>query len=311
MTDLKKSGLAYISPSVIEPNPENPRKKMGFDEKRMKELLESIKDLGILVPLIAYLDEKKKKYILLDGERRWRCAKQLELSRVPVNLIDKPSRLQNLLEMFNIHNVRIEWGAMETAWKLEKIMNESGKTKDYELAKLTSLKTTQIKKLKILLNYNKKYQNLVFLGPQEGGLKEDFLVEINPVIKFIKEKTNLNTNSLLDSLIKKHKKKIIINYPIEFRLLKKIIFSEKVDDTEKVEIINRLIGEKKYSIKEANEESIRFSLSYEEFIKKCSRMKNSLRSLKIRDLKQNEKEELKKRLKDLQREIENKLKEIK
>lgn len=307
---MKTLGLAYLDPNKIEPNPENPRKKMGFDEKRMNELISSVKDLGILVPLIAYFDDKKKSYVLLDGERRWRCAKELKLEKVPVNLIAKLSRLQNILEMFNIHNVRIEWGAMETAWKLKKIMEESGKTKDSELSKLTSLKVNEIRKLKILLNYDKKYQDLVFDGPQEGGIKEDFLVELNPVINFINKTTKLKPNLFLNSIISKHEGKIILNYPKEFRILKKIISSKELDEKKKVEVLSRLTKENKYSILDANEESIHLSLSYEDLVKRLSKTKVSLESIKTSELRRNEKENLKKQLEDLMEVINSKLKDL-
>ncbi len=307
---LQTLGLAYINPDKIIPNPENPRKKMGFDDKRMNELISSINDLGILVPLIAYFDKENQNYVLLDGERRWRCAKKLNLPNVPVNLIEKLSRLQNILEMFNIHNVRIEWGAMETAWKLERIMEESGKTKDSELSKLTSLKLNEIRKLKTLLSYDKKYQNLVFEGPKDGGLKEDFLVELKPIVKFINDKTKIKINSFLDSVIEKHKEKIVLNYPKEFRVLKKIISSGEVEDEKKIDILNRLIIEKNYSIQDANEESINLSISYEDFVKKCSKIKISLESLNIPDLKKNEKGNLKKQLQDLAKLINSKLDDL-
>ena len=78
-------GLAYIAPDDIDRNPENPR--LLLRQGPMDELKKSIYETGILVPLIVYHDRSTGRFILLDGERRWRCAKELNLPRVPANII--------------------------------------------------------------------------------------------------------------------------------------------------------------------------------------------------------------------------------
>src|SRR5437870_2408544 len=117
--------VTNIRVTDISPNPHNPRRL--FDEKPMQILEESIKKLGILVPVTVYKDEDKgrgdaKQYVILDGERRWRCAKELGLKRVPAIIVEKPSEAQNILTMFHIHNVREGWQLMPTALKLHTLM---------------------------------------------------------------------------------------------------------------------------------------------------------------------------------------------
>src|SRR4051794_37212956 len=90
--------LMEVEPDAIRKNPDNPR--MIFREQEMIELLDSIARTGIQVPLTVYED---RGYVILDGERRWRCAKRLNLKRVPCIIHPKPSKLENLLMMFNIH----------------------------------------------------------------------------------------------------------------------------------------------------------------------------------------------------------------
>ena len=71
---VKPIGVKQVNVTDLEPNPHNPR--MLFDEAPMKTLQESIAKVGILVPLTVY--EKKKhpdRYVILDGQRRWMCAK--------------------------------------------------------------------------------------------------------------------------------------------------------------------------------------------------------------------------------------------
>src|SRR5688572_10581438 len=97
--------VKLLDPNSLDRNAENPR--LIFREEELKALEESIAHQGILVPLTIYADGQK--FFILDGERRWRCAKALGLPRVPVIIQPKPDRLQNLMMMFAIHNARKDW----------------------------------------------------------------------------------------------------------------------------------------------------------------------------------------------------------
>ncbi|GAI82654.1 unnamed protein product [marine sediment metagenome] len=66
---------------LIVPDPEQPRKI--FKSSEMEELKNSIKEQGILTPLIIESNYKNDKYLLLDGERRYKCAKLLNIEKVP------------------------------------------------------------------------------------------------------------------------------------------------------------------------------------------------------------------------------------
>src|SRR2546427_7162667 len=113
-----ESKLISVDPWKIEPNPDNPRRL--FDEEDLEYLKQSIHGRGILVPLIVYKrNVRDENYVLLDGERRLRCAQALNLHHVPVNVIASPDRSENILLMFNIHNVRKDWELVPTALKLE------------------------------------------------------------------------------------------------------------------------------------------------------------------------------------------------
>ena len=281
MVQEKTMGLEYLNPERIERNPENPR--LIFDEKLMQELTDSINEIGILVPLIVFYDEEKKKFVLLDGERRWKCSLKLRLEEVPVNIIAKPTRLQNILEMFNIHNVRMEWGPMEVAWKLEVIIKDFGYSRESELARLTSLNQSEIRKSKILLSYDKKYQDMVHDGPRRGGIKEDFLIELTPSLNWLEKNFKLSKqqkNSLIDSLIKKHKRRIIDNYVKGFRNLSKIVKSELPKEKLK-SIIKNLSMNPDYTIDDAYEVSIKNVVSINDLERKVRRLIEQLSEFQI------------------------------
>ena len=140
------SNLIEIPPSKIRPNPENPR--LIFRESELQELLESIREVGIKVPIAVYGDHDK--FILLDGERRWRCASKLNHKTIPALVQPKPTRLENLLMMFNIHNVRVQWDLFPMALKLRDIrdmLEEEERATDFRhLAGITGLPITTVKR---------------------------------------------------------------------------------------------------------------------------------------------------------------------
>ncbi|MCK4731579.1 MAG: ParB N-terminal domain-containing protein [Methanophagales archaeon] len=178
---MKAAKVTKIPVMHIEPNPHNPRRL--FDEKPMKILRDSIDKLGVLVPITVYPKDKDKyspkedHFILLDGERRWRCVKSLNRDTIPAIIVEHPSESDNILRMFHIHNLREGWQLMPTALKLEVLMKKLKERNDRKLYILTRLTTTQIKRCKILLSYPKKYQNMM-LAPPSKRLKTDFFIEL-------------------------------------------------------------------------------------------------------------------------------------
>ena len=80
--------------SSVEPNMDQPRKQ--FDEDALMELSESIKQYGVLHPLLV--SDKKDYYEIIAGERRWRAAKLAGLTEIPV--IVKEFSEQELVENF-------------------------------------------------------------------------------------------------------------------------------------------------------------------------------------------------------------------
>jgi ParB family chromosome partitioning protein len=142
--------LAEIDPESIDRNPRNPRRY--FNEERLDLLRTSIQEVGILVPLIVYQDqEDPERFVLMDGERRWRSALDLALRAVPVNVISAPTELENLLRMFNIHNVREDWPLISVALSLADVMRLADETGEKRLSQLTGLTRATVRRAKRLL----------------------------------------------------------------------------------------------------------------------------------------------------------------
>src|SRR5881628_2359541 len=166
---INPAPVMHIPLADIAPNPHNPRRL--FDEEPMAILKESISRLGVLVPVTVYRPRKRRAneppYVLLDGERRWRCAQDLELESVPAIVIDEPDDTQNILTMFHIHNVREGWQLMPTALKLQTLMDKLQETNERKLAELTKLSLAQIRRCKILLTFDREFQNMMLASPSE------------------------------------------------------------------------------------------------------------------------------------------------
>lgn len=107
----------YVKTSNIRPNPEQPRK--NFDRGKLEELGASIKEHGIIQPLVVKPDGKG--YTIIAGERRWRAANMVGLKEVPVIVRDLPA--DKVLEIALIENVQREnLNSIEEALAYEGLM---------------------------------------------------------------------------------------------------------------------------------------------------------------------------------------------
>jgi ParB family chromosome partitioning protein len=232
MSATTKSRLLDIPPDEIGRNPDNPR--LFFRDEEMNTLLASIKRFGIQVPITVY--PEKKGYILIDGERRWRCAKKLNLKQIPALIQEKPSPLKNLLLMFNIHALREQWDYLTIAKKLPDVMelyrSENGtEATEQDLSEITGLTRGQIRRCRFLLELPLKYRKMLegelVLPKTLQKLSEDFFIEMERALKTVHSRIPVaipDMNSARDALIKKFRKGTIGNIT-DFRKLSKIATS--------------------------------------------------------------------------------------
>jgi ParB family chromosome partitioning protein len=113
---------------ALDVDPDQPREH--FDEQAMAELMESIREKGILQPLIVRAHPgQKKRYIVIAGERRLRAARGCRLPHVPVLLKDVTS--DEILELALIENIqREDLNAIEEARAYHRLMQRAGMTQD-------------------------------------------------------------------------------------------------------------------------------------------------------------------------------------
>lgn len=153
---LEFKELKRIDINEIIPNKLNPREEIS--KKEVSDIRNSIKEIGgILVPLVVYWDDAKKKYVLLDGERRWRAARELakldeKYRMVPVNIISGPLKNEeNIKTMFNIHMQRKQWSTVAIAEAMGKLMKLDPKSTDTQLAKKIYVPVQAVREARLFL----------------------------------------------------------------------------------------------------------------------------------------------------------------
>lgn len=176
---VRQVAVKSVPTNELRANPHNPRAL--FDKEPLDTLRESIDRVGILVPLTVYYDTKRECYTILDGQRRWMCSKELELDKVPVNVVSEPSLIENIVTMFQIHKLREDWELMPTALKLELLMTKLNERNEARLATLTGLDQAVVVRCKKLLDYPKKYQDLMLDPDPKMRIKADFFIELYAV----------------------------------------------------------------------------------------------------------------------------------
>ncbi len=139
----------------VEPNREQPRQK--FDEDALLELAESIKQFGVLQPLLV--QEKDDYYEIIAGERRWRAAKLAGVKKIPV--IIKKLTAQEIMEISLIENIqRDDLNPIEEAMAYKRLLTEFNLKQD-EVAERVSKSRTAVTNAMRLLKLNDKVQQMV------------------------------------------------------------------------------------------------------------------------------------------------------
>ena len=221
--DTKKSsqqetsnGERMMKISMIEPNREQPRKK--FDEDALQELSESIKQYGILQPLLV--SDKKDYYEIVAGERRWRAAKMAGLKEVPV--VVKEFSTQEIVEISLIENIqREDLNPIEEAMAYKRLIDEFHLKQD-EIAERVSKSRTAVTNSMRLLKLDSRVQQMMVDEMISAGHARAILAisdpeqQYNAAMKVFDEKLSVReTEKLVKSILTPTKKKPVVSNPTE------------------------------------------------------------------------------------------------
>jgi len=200
--------------SKVEPNREQPRKV--FDEDALLELADSIKQFGVIQPILVQL--KDDYYEIIAGERRWRAAKLAGLKEIPV--IIKEFTKQEVVEVALIENIQREnLNPIEEAVAYKRLLNEFSLKQD-EVAERVSKSRTAVTNAMRLLKLDEKVQEMVVnemitTGHARALLSfEDNDIQYNIAMRVFDEKLSVReTEKLVKSLQNQKKSRVVNNDP--------------------------------------------------------------------------------------------------
>lgn len=155
-TEVVKKIEQTLNINRIEPNKNQPRKE--FNEDALQELADSIKQFGVIEPLVVV--KRKGYYELIAGERRWRAARLAGLKEVPVVIKDYDD--QQIVEIALIENIqREDLNPIEEAHAYERLIQEFNLTQDEVAERVSKSRTTVTNALRLLKLTEKVQQMLI------------------------------------------------------------------------------------------------------------------------------------------------------
>jgi ParB family chromosome partitioning protein len=241
------NAVLKMSINSIRPNENQPRKY--FDPEKIMELAESIKEHGIIQPIV--LKKDGDIYTIIAGERRWRAAKSIGLTEVPVVIMDLSDK--QVLEVSLIENIiREDLNPIEEALAYKKLIKDFDLTQE-EISKKVSKSRSAIANCMRLLNLDKRVQDYLIDGViSEGHGRailgvEDNNTQYEIAQKVIDEDLNVRQTERLikvygNNKVKNEKKNTLNPYhkdiasKLEGYFNTKVVLSEKSNNKGKIEI---------------------------------------------------------------------------
>ncbi|MGB4131078.1 MAG: ParB/RepB/Spo0J family partition protein [Tepidanaerobacteraceae bacterium] len=163
IVEKDEENVQEIDIKKIVANEKQPRR--GFDESKLEELADSMKQHGVLQPVI--LRKKGNKYELVAGERRWRAAAKAGIEKIPA--IVRELNDSDVMEIALIENLqREDLNPIEEAMAYKRLMDDFGLTQE-ELSKRVGKSRSQIANTVRLLNLDKEIQDLVYENKLTAG----------------------------------------------------------------------------------------------------------------------------------------------
>lgn len=164
MAASRKAEL-HVPVDKLEPNPQQPR--LDFKQDELESLADSIRQKGVIQPLIVRRKAGRDTYEIVAGERRWRAAQLAQLHEVPVVVRDLDDT--EVLEVAIIENIqRADLNAIEEALGFRQLMTRFGHTQE-KLAEALSKSRSHVANLLRLLSLPDDVQDLVRDGALSAG----------------------------------------------------------------------------------------------------------------------------------------------
>lgn len=208
--NINENGETIVKISQVEPNKNQPRK--NFDEDSLQELADSIKQFGIIQPLVV--QKNGKFYEIIAGERRWRAARLAGLKEVPV--IVKEYSAQEVMEIALIENIqREDLNPIEEAQAYKRLIEEYNLKQDEVAERVSKSRTAVTNSIRLLKLCDKVQEMLIEELISSGHARalltiEDEEVQYNTAVKIMDEKLSVReTEKLVKSILNPKKEKTV------------------------------------------------------------------------------------------------------
>ena len=197
----EKNSVIEVDINKIEPGVGQPRK--NFDREKIEALAESIKEHGIIQPLIV--TKENDLYYIIAGERRWRAARVAGIKKVPV--IEREASTKEVVELALIENIqREDLNPVEEAEAYNKLIKDYSMTQE-QVATIVGKSRPAVANMLRLLNLSKEVRNMLISGEISVGQARPLLAiekakEQNEVAKYV-VKAELNSRQI-EQYVKKY-----------------------------------------------------------------------------------------------------------
>ncbi len=172
--ETESAGYQMVSTDLLKPNASQPRKH--FEQSALEELAESIRENGVIQPLIVR--KENGVFEIVAGERRWRAAKIANLEKLPV--VIRTATDQDVAELTLIENIqREDLNPIEEAAAYEKLAERFGLTHD-EIAKKTGKNRSVVTNQLRLLRLSQKAKEALVSGAITVGHARALLAALSP-----------------------------------------------------------------------------------------------------------------------------------
>lgn len=197
-------------------DPDQPRQE--FDEVELKNLENSIKEKGILNPITLEPTDNKQKFLIVDGERRYRVAKNLKLKNVPVNILSKKmSKSEKNILRFQLQETHSQWSIFEKAEAMAELKNTLN-VSIQELASSLGVSATTCENYLAILSFPTQFRKLAV----KIKMPHSYLRGMATVQSALPDEVREKAGDCLNAIVEKYKKGYIRTHK-DFSTIHKLI----------------------------------------------------------------------------------------
>lgn len=275
--------LQSLPMDQIDPNPGNPR--LIFPQEELDKLIESIAHEGVLVPIVVF-PTKNGRFTLVDGERRFKSARELGLTQIPALITGERTEQELLVQMFNIHLIREPWRDLPTARALGRLIAEirkgtAAEATDKQLHELTGLSVERIKQLKFALQLPPDWQEHI----ATGSIPLNWFWELEKnIIRPLKNERpalvdELGAKNIAEAFLRKRLDGITGTDTVSLRKVRPIIGFAKADadasgeqESRLDQILRSLVTDASFTIEEAYEDTVQITVETDKLERRAKTM---------------------------------------